>query len=124
MTQITKTTLFEEHVDILLSSEGFEKRGISEEDGKLLHAALLVADEAGELISPIKKHFAYGKPLDKENILEEAGDLLFSVTAVLLQLGFTLDQAMEHNKEKLAVRYPDGFSLQAGLDRADKEGDL
>ena len=119
---MTRTTQFEKHVDVLLSGEGFENKGLSPEDGKLLHAALLVADEAGELISPIKKYFAYGKPLDTENILEEAGDLLFSVTAVLLQLGFTLEQAMTHNREKLAVRYPDGFTLQAGLDRADKQG--
>jgi hypothetical protein len=38
----------------------------------LLHAALGLCTEAGELADPIKKAMFYGKPLDVANIKEDA----------------------------------------------------
>ena len=104
---------FEKHVDILFSKP-------EDKVGKLLHASVGVAGEAGELLDSIKKHWIYGADLDKENILEECGDLLFYVTACLLHSGFTLREAMEHNVEKLRKRYPEGYTDQAARNRADK----
>lgn len=36
---------------------------------KLVHAALGVGSEAGELLTPVKKHWIYGAGLDVENII-------------------------------------------------------
>ncbi len=88
--------------------------------GRLVHASMGVAGEAGELVDAVKKHWVYGKPLDKENILEECGDTLFYLVAMLHECGFSLMDAMEANQAKLAKRYPDGWSEQAAIERKDK----
>jgi len=43
------------------------------------HAILGIITELGELADCYKKYFAYGQPLDKENVCEELGDLIFYV---------------------------------------------
>lgn len=89
--------------------------------GKLLHAAVGISGEAGEILDCIKKTWIYEKNLDSENLLEECGDLLFYTAALLHHSGWTLREAMEHNKAKLAKRYPQGYTDQAARDRADKQ---
>ncbi len=88
--------------------------------GRLVHAAMGISGEAGELVDAVKKHWVYGKPLDTENVLEECGDVLFYLVAMLNECGFSLIDAMEHNEAKLAKRYPDGWSEQAAIERKDK----
>lgn len=88
--------------------------------GRMVHAAMGAASEAGELISPVKAHWIYGRELDKENILEESGDALFYIQALLAELGWSLEDAMLYNIQKLARRYPSGYSDQSANERADK----
>lgn len=87
---------------------------------RLVHAAMGIAGEAGEVVDAVKKHWVYGKPLDVENILEECGDILFFVSACLNLCGHSLNDAMEHNVAKLAKRYPEGYTDAAAIARADK----
>ena len=88
--------------------------------GLMVHASMGIAGEAGEVIDAVKKTWIYGKPLDRENILEECGDLLFYISALLTQTGYTLDDAMTANMEKLKKRYPKGYTDNAAIARADK----
>lgn len=88
--------------------------------GKQVHAALGISGEAGEIVDAVKKSWIYGKPYDHENILEECGDVLFYVSALLHESGFTMIDAMNANMEKLAKRYPQGYSDQHAIDRMDK----
>lgn len=108
-----KTTDFAYHVNRLFVKP-------DDHVGKLLHAAVGVAGEGGELLDAIKKTWIYGKELDTENLLEECGDTLFYIQALLTECGFTLDDAMQHNMAKLAKRYPEGYTDKAARDRADK----
>lgn len=89
--------------------------------GRMVHASMGIAGEAGEVVDAVKKTWIYGKPLDTENILEECGDLLFYIQALLTENGFTMDDAIAHNIAKLARRYPQGYTDQAAITRADKE---
>lgn len=91
--------------------------------GRMVHASMGIAGEAGEVVDAVKKTWIYGKQLDRENILEECGDLLFYIQALLTENGFTLDNAMAHNVAKLSIRYPEGYTDQAAIDRADKTGE-
>lgn len=90
----------------------------------LLHAALGMANEIGELVGAVKGHVIYGKPLDMPNVIEEVGDLEFYFQQFrenpLIQL--TRSKALWSNMEKLAKRYK-GFrySDQAALAREDKK---
>lgn len=107
------TAQFEQHVNRLFVKP-------ADQLGKQLHAAVGLAGEGGELLDAVKKTWIYGKPMDMENVLEECGDALFYVTAMLINSGFTLDQSFEHNHNKLKSRYPDGYTDEAAITRADK----
>ena len=86
-----------------------------------MHAALGVAGEAGELADAIKKHCVYGKPLDRENIIEELGDLRFYMQAVQNLYDISEGEILQHNCNKLAKRYKGlKYSDKAAIDRADK----
>lgn len=88
----------------------------------LIHMTLGIAGEAGELVDAIKKHWAYGKPLDTDNVVEELGDLLFYIQGVLnvVTASETLEDLMVTNMHKLSKRYPTGYSDKAAIERADK----
>jgi NTP pyrophosphatase (non-canonical NTP hydrolase) len=87
----------------------------------LLHMAVGVSGEAGELIDAVKKHVIYGKPLDMENIKEELGDLEFYMEGLRGKLGLTRAEILAANMDKLETRYLDMlYSDSAAQARADK----
>ena len=84
---------------------------------RLLHSASGLATEAGEFIDPIKKHLYYGKPLDKTNLIEELGDLLWYITVACDVLDTSLSEIMQINNDKLALRYKGKFTQEAAINR-------
>jgi NTP pyrophosphatase (non-canonical NTP hydrolase) len=88
----------------------------------LLHGAVGVSGEAGELLDAVKKGAFYNKPFDRENIVEELGDLEFYMQAVRKELNITREETLKHNMNKLAERYKNyKYSDQQAIDRADKK---
>lgn len=91
------------------------------QDAHLLHMAVGVSGESGELLDAIKKHTIYRKPLDHANVVEELGDLEFYMEGLRQTLGITREETLEANFNKLSVRYGKGtYSDQQAQDRADK----
>lgn len=86
-----------------------------------LHGAIGASEEAGEVLSHFKKHLAYGKAIDRAAVLEEIGDQLHYIGYVLKSIDATFEEAMAGNIEKLRKRYPEGFTEEAALARADKQ---
>lgn len=87
----------------------------------LIHSGMGVCGEAGELIDAIKKHTIYNKPIDRENIVEELGDLEFYMEDIRRRLSISREETLAANMEKLAKRYPGfGFTDQRAHERADK----
>lgn len=87
----------------------------------LMHHAVGVASEAGELLDAVKKNFIYNKPVDRENVIEELGDLEFYIAGIREALAITRDQTLEANMSKLAKRYPNyQYTDQRAHNRADK----
>lgn len=84
---------------------------------RLVHASMGISGEAGELIDTIKKTVFYGKEPDYENLVEEAGDLLWYVAILLDACGVTFSDAMLANIEKLRKRFPDGFDAVKAIER-------
>lgn len=96
-------------------------KSLTPEKVDLLHAALGIATEAGEILNAVKAHVIYGKDLDLENLVEEAGDSEFYWEALRKNQGFSRIRALEHNLAKLAKRYEKyKYSDQAAVARADK----
>lgn len=71
--------------------------------------ALGLAGEAGEVVDLLKKHWGHNKPLDRDSLRLELGDVLWYVTALARQFGFTLEEVADANNQKLQARYPAGF---------------
>ena len=89
---------------------------------ELLHAAIGIAGEAGELLDAVRKHVFDGQPLDRENVIEELGDIDFYLTAARLAAKTDLGEVLTYNQAKLTKRYESGYSDKAAQERADKAG--
>ncbi len=91
------------------------------EDAHLLHMAVGICTEAGELLDAVKKATIYRKPIDIENIREEIGDLLFYLQGLESGLFLDRDTTLKANIEKLGKRYGNGsYSDEQAIARADK----
>jgi NTP pyrophosphatase (non-canonical NTP hydrolase) len=101
-------------VDIIL--------GLTAGTVNLLHMAVGVSGESGELLDAVKKAAIYNKPLDLHNVIEELGDLEFYMEGIRQQLGITRDQCLIANMVKLECRYKERkYSDEAAQLRADKQ---
>lgn len=88
----------------------------------LLHGAIGVAGEAGELLDAVKKHVIYGQPLNLKNAIEELGDIEFYLQAIRNTLGIPREHIIKKNVAKLQQRYPVTYSDEKALSRDDKNG--
>ena len=93
------------------------KDRITDENIRLLHAGIGLATEAGEFLDALKKHIFYGKEMDKVNLMEECGDLMWYMSVALDALGYDYEKVMARNIEKLSARYKGGFSKEAASNR-------
>lgn len=96
---------------------------LDDEKVDLMHAGFGIFGESGELLDAIKKHIVYNKPLDRENVVEELGDMEFYMEQLRQRLGITREETLEHNIMKLSERYAGiQYSDRAAQERADKNG--
>jgi hypothetical protein len=84
---------------------------------RLLHAAIGLATESGELLDMLKKHIFYGRPLDRVNALEELGDSQWYAALAIDVLQTTLNDVLTMNIEKLRLRYPEKFTETCAVER-------
>lgn len=85
------------------------------------HAVFGLTSEAGEVAGLFQKWYQ-GHELDKDHLEKEIGDCLWMIAELCTAFGFTLEDVMQLNIDKLRARYPDGFSEEKSLHRA--EGDV
>lgn len=89
---------------------------------RLLHAAMGLTTEAGEFMDALKKYYFYGKALDRTNLLEELGDLLWYMAIALDELDSDFSSEMDRVIRKLRARFPDKFNaLDANIRDLDAE---
>ncbi|UCV26717.1 nucleoside triphosphate pyrophosphohydrolase family protein [Ferribacterium limneticum] len=107
-----------------MTADGYSERAAAFIDPKgsqiedLLHGALGVAGEGGEVVDIIKKAWAYGKPLDHAHLIEEIGDAMWYYNLIIRSLGVTWGEVFSANVAKLSARYPDKkFSAHNALNR-------
>ena len=98
--------------DVVISKRAVREVG-------LIHALLGLSSETGEFADALKKNIIYGQPLDKENLKEEIGDKMWYIALACTYLDVTLEQVMQHNVDKLAVRYPEKFTEELAAKRLD-----
>lgn len=89
----------------------------SEVSPDLLHGAIGLATEAGELLDAIKRALFYGGELDRTNLIEELGDLEWYMAVIRDALDVEQSEVQRINIEKLRARYPEKFSKDDALNR-------
>jgi NTP pyrophosphatase (non-canonical NTP hydrolase) len=88
-------------------------------DLKLIHGMLGIIGESGELATTLSKGLTQNKFTedDKVNILEECGDVLYFLTVLINDMGFTFEQVFAKNVAKLEKRYGGSFSHDKAVNR-------
>jgi NTP pyrophosphatase (non-canonical NTP hydrolase) len=79
------------------------------DEQRLLDAAAGLAEEAGEVLSHIRKHVMQARALDRDAVTRELGDALWCLAITAQTLGVPLSEVARVNIEKLRARYPDGM---------------
>lgn len=102
------------------TAKTFESKTFNSEEMDMLHAVLGVGSDAGELQDAFKKHLIYGKPLDVKNVREEIGDVMWFLALACRAIGVAMEDVAQDNIIKLMMRYPEKYSDEAAIARADK----
>ncbi|WGF40274.1 MULTISPECIES: nucleoside triphosphate pyrophosphohydrolase family protein [Lysinibacillus] len=96
-------------------------RTAAKHDNELVNYGLGIAGEAGEVADLIKKAMFHGHVIDHVEVKKELGDVMWYLANIARLAGLSLDEIAEANIEKLKKRYPDGFSTEASINRAENE---
>ena len=97
------------------------RESLSDNDAHIIHMIMGISGESGELLDAIKKSVIYRKPLDRENVVEELGDLEFYMEGLRQGLNISREETITHNVAKLTKRYGQKYSNEAAINRADKQ---
>lgn len=84
----------------------------------LLEGALGLNGEAGEIADMLKKHLFQGHDFKKPDLIDELGDVMWYIALICECQHLSMNGVMQHNIDKLATRYPDGFTSEASINRA------
>jgi len=84
---------------------------------RIEHAVMGIVTEAGELIDAVKKAKIYGLKLDRTNIIEEMGDLMWYLALLTDDLNTSFEEIWDKNIRKLKIRYPQAYSDNKALKR-------
>ena len=87
----------------------------------LINSALGLCGESGEVADLVKKHRFQGHDLDFEHIAKELGDIAWYLAVGAYSIGYDLEKIMQMNVDKLKARYPNGFSTDRSLHRAEND---
>lgn len=83
----------------------------------LINGVMGLCGESGEAIDLVKKHLAQGHELDTEHLAKELGDIAWYLAETATAIGYSLEDIMQMNIEKLKKRYPEGFDKEKSLNR-------
>lgn len=83
----------------------------------IVYPALGIAGEGGEIAEKVKKWLRGDRELDKTEVAKELGDVCWYIASMADDLGFTLEQVIQMNVEKLTSRKERGVQKGDGDNR-------
>ena len=83
----------------------------------IVYPALGIAGEGGEIAEKVKKWLRGDRELDKTEVAKELGDVCWYIASMADDLGFTLQQVIQMNVEKLTSRKERGVQKGDGDNR-------
>jgi len=90
--------------------------GKARED-RLVYAEVALAGEVGELLNYSKKGLWHGHEMRQDLMVEELGDIMWYIAEIASCLQVPLSDVATTNIDKLNVRYEDGFTSDASINR-------
>ena len=87
----------------------------------LLNSALGLCGESGEVADLLKKYHFQGHNLDLDHVAKELGDIAWYLAVGAYAIGYELETILQMNVDKLKARYPNGFSTDRSLHRAEND---
>ena len=91
------------------------------ESDLLLNSVLGLCGESGEVADLVKKHRFQGHDLDFDHVAKELGDIAWYLAVGAYSIGYDLEKILQMNVDKLKARYPNGFSADRSLHRAEND---
>lgn len=88
-----------------------------ESNDYMLECAMGMSGESNEILEHFKKYRWHGHELNVEELIDELGDVLFYVVAMMNALNLDASEIMLNNHNKLTKRYPDGFDANRSINR-------
>ena len=76
---------------------------------RLMDAAAGLSEEAGEILSIVRKHVYQNRPIEKSHLEIELGDALWCLAITARTAGLSLEQIAHANVAKLRERYSEGY---------------
>lgn len=87
----------------------------------VFNSCLGLSGEVGEFNDMIKKWIFHEKPINFEHAKKEAGDICWYLAMLCESFGWSLDDIMQMNIDKLKARYPEGFDIERANNRNPKD---
>lgn len=83
-----------------------------------LNACMGMVGESAETLEHMKKYLFQGHELNRDKLIEEAGDTLWYIAKLARVCGITLEELAKRNIEKLEKRYPEKkFKAERSINR-------
>jgi NTP pyrophosphatase (non-canonical NTP hydrolase) len=100
MRDMTDLEIYEDFVDVMTTFEGSPKE-------TLAWASIGLTSEAGEVAGEVEKMLRKKEDIEEraDKIFDEVSDVLFYCAAVLGAIGYTMDDCIAHNIDKLNKRH-------------------
>lgn len=97
-------------------TEFTRKTAIYPKEDAVSYLVLGLTSEAGEVAGKLKKAIrdSHTEEVRNKNLLDETADVLWYVTRLMDELGYTLEDLMEYNTQKLSSRLERGVIKGSG----------
>lgn len=108
-----------EYIEKALKTESkdYKFKATGDVTPRIEHAVYGFVTESGELLDAVKKAKIYGQDLDKVNMIEEMGDLMWYMALLCDELKVDFDIIWDKNIKKLELRYPEKYSDEKAKNR-------
>ena len=104
-----------------MTIKDYERDALKYANGFTLTEAVLgLCGEAGECAEMLKKHKYQGHKFDSTAFAKELGDVAWYLNLAAFVSGYTLEEILNINIQKLKKRYPEGFDRERSIHREEE----
>lgn len=81
------------------------------------YSGIEIYNEAAQIADAVKKYAYQGHAIEKYDIMVGLNAIMSTITRRMIDFGYSIDDILRGNVEKLLKRYPDGFDAERSIHR-------